>query len=59
MGLPLEVFLGLQQETLWSNDLCQRPQEASQRASEKSGTLWSWEGPLGSPLGLVQWKRAS
>ena len=21
--------------------------------------LWSWEGPLGTPLGLVQWKRAS
>ena len=20
--------------------------------------LWSWEGPLGTPLGLVQWKRA-
>ena len=19
---------------------------------------WSWEGPLGTPLGLVQWKRA-
>ena len=27
-----------------------RPQEASQRASEKSGSLWSWEGPLGTPL---------
>ena len=26
---------------------------------EKSGLLWSWEGPLGTPLGLVQWKRAS
>ena len=34
-------------------------QEASQRASEKSGSLWSWEGPLGTPLCLVQWKRAS
>ena len=21
--------------------------------------MWSWEGPLGTPLGLVQWKRAS
>ena len=21
--------------------------------------LWSWDGPLGTPLGLVQWKRAS
>ena len=20
---------------------------------------WMWEGPLGSPLGLVHWKRAS
>ena len=20
---------------------------------------WRWEGPLGTPLGLVQWKRAS
>ena len=39
--------------------LFQWPQEASQRASEKSGSLWSWEGPLGTPLGLVQWKRAS
>ena len=29
------------------------PQEASQRASEKSGSQWSWEGPLGTPLGLV------
>ena len=28
-------------------------------ASEKSGILCSWEGPLGTPLGLVQWKRAS
>ena len=28
-------------------------------ASEKSGSLWSWEVPLGTPLGLVQWKRAS
>ena len=25
----------------------------------KSGILWSWEGSLGTPLGLVQWKRAS
>ena len=31
----------------------------SQGAYEKSGILWSWEGPLGAPLGLVQWKRAS
>ena len=23
--------------------------------NEKSGSLWSWEGPLGTPLGLVQW----
>ena len=35
------------------------PQGASQGAYEKSGILWSWEGPLGTPLGLVQWKRAS
>ena len=28
-------------------------------ASEKSGILCSWEGPLGTPLGSVQWKRAS
>ena len=27
-------------------------------AYEKSGILWSWEWPLGNPLGLVQWKRA-
>ena len=26
---------------------------------EKTGILWSWEGTLGTPLGLVQWKRAS
>ena len=26
---------------------------------EKTGILWSWEGPLGTPLGLVHWKRAS
>ena len=25
----------------------------------KSGILWSWEGPLGTPLGLLQWKTAS
>ena len=31
----------------------------SKGASEKSGILCSWEGPLGTPLGLVQWKRAS
>ena len=30
-------------------------QGASQGASEKSGILWTWEGPLGTPLGLVQW----
>ena len=23
-----------------------------------SGILWIWDGPLGSPLGLVQWKTA-
>ena len=28
-------------------------------ASEKSGILWSWEWPLGTPLGLVKWKKAS
>ena len=32
---------------------------ASQGASENSGILWCWEGPLGTPLSLVQWKRAS
>ena len=31
----------------------------SKGASEKSGILCSWEGPLGTPLGSVQWKRAS
>ena len=49
----------LRQETLGSLDLCRLPQGASLGASEKSGILWSWEGPLGTPLGLVQWKRAS
>ena len=34
------VFLGLQQETLGSIDLCWRSQGACQGASEKSGTLW-------------------
>ena len=34
-------------------------QGASQGASEKSGILWIWERPLGTPLGLVQWKWAS
>ena len=24
----------------------------------KSGILWCWEGPLGTPLGLVRWKRS-
>ena len=24
-----------------------------------TGILWSWEGPLATHLGLVQWKRAS
>ena len=51
--------LGLRQETLGSLDLCRLPQGASLGASEKLGILWSWEGPLGIPLGLVQWKRAS
>ena len=32
---------------------------SSHGASEKSGKLWSWEGPLGTPLGLVHWKRAT
>ena len=27
---------------------------ASPGASEKSGVLWSWEGPLWTPLGLVE-----
>ena len=49
----------LRQETLGSLDLCRLPQGASLGASEKLGILWSWEGPLGIPLGLVQWKRAS
>ena len=31
----------------------------SKGASEKSGILCSWEGSLGTPLGSVQWKRAS
>ena len=26
-------------------------------ASEKSGILWIWDGPLGTPLVLRQWKR--
>ena len=30
------------------------PQVASQGASENSGILWCWEGPLGTPLSLVQ-----
>ena len=30
------------------------PQGAFQCTSEKSGIPWSWEGPLGTPLGLVQ-----
>ena len=54
-----KVFLGLRQENLDSLYLCRWAQGASQGASEKSGILWSWEGPLGTPLGLVQWKRAS
>ena len=29
----------------------------SKGASEKSGLLCSWEGPLGTPLGSVQWKK--
>ena len=55
----LQVFLRLLQETLGSLDLCQWPQVASQGASENSGILWCWEEPLGTPLSLVQWKRAS
>ena len=42
-----------------SLDSCMLRQGASQGASEKSGILWSWEGPLGTPLGMAQWKRAS
>ena len=34
------VFLGLQQETLGSINLCRRSQGACQGVSEKSGTLW-------------------
>ena len=45
------------QETLDSLDLCQCLQGASQDASEKSGILRSWEGLLGSPMDLMQWKR--
>ena len=55
----LEVFLGLQQGTLGSLDLCRWPQATSKGASEKSGTLWIWEGPFVTQLGLVQSKRAS
>ena len=36
-----------------------RPQGASQGASEKSGILWTWEGALGTQLGLVQWQSFS
>ena len=32
---------------------------ASLGSFEKSGILWIWEGPLRTPLGLVQCKRAS
>ena len=52
-------ILELCQETLDSLYLCQWPQGASHGAYGKSGILWSWEGPLGTLLGLVQWKRAS
>ena len=30
----------------------------AQGASEKTLILWCWEGPLGTPLRLVQWKIA-
>ena len=54
----LEVFLGLRQDTLCSLDLCRWPQGVAQGASEKTLILWCWEGPLGTPLRLVQWKIA-
>ena len=38
-------------------NLCLRPQGASQSASEKSGILCSLEGPLETPLHLVECKR--
>ena len=39
--------------------MCLRPQGASQSASEKSGILCSLEGPLETPLHLVECKRDS
>ena len=44
--------------SLWSLDLCRWPQGVAQGASEKTLILWCWEGPLGTPLRLVQWKIA-
>ena len=39
--------------------MCRGPQVVSQGVSVNSGILWCLEGPLGTPLGSVQWKRAS
>ena len=43
----LDVFLGLQRETLVSPDFCRGPEETSQGASERWGTLWIWRGLSG------------
>src|SRR5574340_753474 len=58
----------------WSSDVCssdpksREPWLPSTCAGDLRGLLrvalrsqgnWRWEGPLGTPLGLVHWKRAS
>ena len=54
-----ETSPGSLHKTQGSLDLCLRPQGASQSASEKSGILCSLEGPLETPLHLVECKRDS
>ena len=43
----------------WVPSTCVSELRELLKCLRKPGIPWSWEGPLGTPLGLVQWKRAS
>ena len=42
----------------WKIPWVEEPGRLSMVALRSQGN-WRWEGPLGTPLGLVHWKRAS
>jgi len=54
----LEVFLGLRQKP-WLPLTCAGDLRGLLMVALRSQGNWRWEGPLGTPLGLVHWKRAS